>query len=288
MDMAESEARRTERLLLSIPIRVFGFDKGTGEFAEDTHTVVVNRNGARIALKHRVSPEDTIRIVNLETYSEADFRVVGLIRSADSDATEWGVECNEPGRNIWAIDFPPPLETQGAEAGALLECRDCHKQGFWPLSLVEVEVMESTGQVMRECKHCGKMTYWWSVDVHRRPQEAPAPEPAPEPPPSPPPSPATPAAAAKRTVERRKEKRLVVKLPILVRSKTGLTEITRTDNVSRGGAGVNLAMDLAVGEVVTVVCPYTAGASNIEQWAEVRHRAAFALAEKRRYGFRYL
>ena len=127
--MDQSEQRRTERLLLTIPIRVIGLDMGGEDFTEDTHTIVVNHAGARIALQHRVAADDSIRIINLENYNEADFRIVGPTRLAGSEVAEWGVECSEPGRNIWGIELPPPLTQQGSDAGALLECRACHAQG---------------------------------------------------------------------------------------------------------------------------------------------------------------
>ena len=71
------EKRNTERILLTIPIRVSAFGGSDGGFSEETYTVEINRDGARIALKHRVEPGDTLRIANMENLREADFRVVG-------------------------------------------------------------------------------------------------------------------------------------------------------------------------------------------------------------------
>jgi len=85
-----------------------GFDPRTGTFTEDTHPVMLNRTGALIRLKHRVAPDDTVRIVNLESYAEADFRVVGLARTEAGEIFQWGVECLELERNIWGIEFPAP------------------------------------------------------------------------------------------------------------------------------------------------------------------------------------
>lgn len=74
------EKRNTERILLTIPIRVTAFGGSAGGFSEETYTVEINRAGARIALGHRVETGDTLRIVNLENGREADFRVVGPSR----------------------------------------------------------------------------------------------------------------------------------------------------------------------------------------------------------------
>ena len=276
--MAEAEQRRTERIQLRIPIRVVAFSEATGEFSEDTHTLVVNRAGARIALNRNVMADDVVRIINLENYREADFRVVGPLRLADAPVAEWGVECVETDRNVWGIDFPPPLASE-AEAAALLECRACHSQGLWPVTLMEVEVLDSTGVVTRACDACGKTTYWTYADATRRPREL---------------SPSDPVAPPKREVkvkeqvEKRAEKRLALKLPILVRNQKGVEEIAKTENVSKHGVAVSLAIEIAVGETVDIVCPYTRGGEKIWQKAETRQRGALPFGGMRLYGFHYI
>jgi hypothetical protein len=277
--MSQTEQRQTERLLLTIPIRVIGFETAAGQFSEDTHTIVVNRAGARIALKHRVTPEDTLRIINLENYSEADFRVVGPTRLEGAAVTEWGVECLDEGRNIWGIDLPPPLPHEGREAGVLLECRVCRTRAFRPVSLMEIEVLDSTGIIRHSCSQCGKPTHWTHADVTRRPRGLSPPASAFSPPPP---------VARKEEAEKRTSRRLGMKMPILVKARWGEQESAKTENVSKGGVAVSLAIELAVGDILTIVCPYTPGAQNIEQKAEVRRRATYSFGGKRLYGLRYV
>jgi PilZ domain len=277
--MAEPERRTTERLALRIPIRVVGFGTADGDFTEDTETRVVNQGGARIALKHHVAADDTVRIVNLETHSEAEFRVVGPTRLEGDEVSEWGVECTESGHNLWGIELPPPLAREGKDAGALLECRACHSQGFWPLTLMEVEVLDSTGEINRSCTQCSKTTYWTYADVTRRPREFSASEAL---------APKPRGAEVKKFVERRKFKRMMLKLPIFVRNKKGEEEISKTDNVSRGGVAVPLAMELELGEIVSVECPYTSEIPDILQKAEVRYRGTFPFDGRRLYGLMYI
>lgn len=277
--MEPEEQRRTERVMMTIPIRVAGFNTLEGDFSEDTHTLVVNQGGARIVLKHRVEADDVVRVVNLENYSEADFRVVGPTRLPGGEVAEWGVECVEVGRNIWGFELSAPLATEGAEAGALLECRACRAQGFWPVTLMEVEVLNSTGIVNRQCNACKKTTYWTYADTTRRPREFAPDEPV---------APAPREAEIKKKMEKRGEKRMGMKLPILVKNSRGEEETTKTENVSKGGFAVSLAMDLNVGDLVSVVCPYTPGSQDIPQKAEVRRRATFPFGGRRLYGMRYL
>jgi hypothetical protein len=276
--MDQPEQKPTERPLRSFPIRVVGFNTASGDFTEDTHTIAINQAGARLALQHRVAADDTIRIVNLENYSEAEFRVVGPTRLAGAEAAEWGVECLEGSRNIWGIELPPPLSAAQAGAGALLECRACHAQGMWPVTSMEVEVLDSTGLINRQCNQCAKITYWTYADTSRRPREFSPSEPV---------EPAPREADIQRKLEKRREKRMGMVLTIMVRNQKGEQEITKTDNISKGGIAVSLVMDLEVGDTLSIVCPYTPGSQDIPQKGEVRRRATFPFGGKRLYGIAY-
>lgn len=273
--MGEAHQRRSERILLTIPIVVMGVDPDAGQFSEETHTIVVNREGARVTLKHRVIPEDTIHIINLENFVEADFRVVGPISVAEGAVPEWGVECLKEGVNIWGIEFSHSLPAERDQVCALLECRACLKKFFWPVTFMEVVVLDSTGVIQSFCDHCGKQTYWTYANGSNRRKEF---------------SPSDPVAPPPRTPqrpERRTNTRLLIKLPILVRNHKGEEAIARTENVSRLDLAVSLGMKLSEGEPVTVICPYEVGSRNIERKAEVRRRAFFSFGKNKLYGLRY-
>ena len=274
------ERRNTERILLKFPIRVSAFGGSAGTFSEETYTVEVNRAGARIALKHRVAPNDTIRIVNLENLREADFRVVGPCRLEGGGFGDWGVECLEPDRNLWEIKFSPPLETHTNPAGALLKCGECGTQSFCALRDWEFQILES-GPLQRFCQECGAPTAWQHADVNHRVGDVHPLE-----------TPATAAAAAPLPpgtwAHKRVFKRLALKLPILVRDQNGGQEIAKTENLSKGGLAVCLGLRLEVGDVVTVCCPYSEGGQNLEQKAEVRSRVTFFIGERWIYGLCYI
>jgi PilZ domain len=275
--MSSAERRGSERLVLAIPIRVIGFDAFSGEFSEETETRVVNQGGACIVLDHRLNAGDAIHIINLKSYSEADFRVVGPTQ-AEGNRLELGVECIDVGRNIWGMDFATLPGAPKGEAAAVLECRGCKQQANWPVTLMESEVLGATGQIVRECNQCGKRTYWVYADPSRRPRKF-----APSEPTAPPPR----AEEVLKNTEKRTEKRLGMRLSVRVRSQNGEAEISKTDNVSKKGFGASLTMDLYVGDIVFVMCPYTGG-QDIEQKAEVRRRPTFEFGGRRTYGFRYI
>ena len=205
------EMRNTERILLTIPIRVTAFGGSEGGFSEETYTVEVNRDGARIALRHRVATGDTLRIANLENLREADFRIVGRSRLEENGVSDWGVACLDADRNIWDIQFSSPLKAATNESGALLKCGDCGAESFAALRDWEVKSLDA-GSLQRFCEKCGGPTNWQYADGHGgiengRPSQ---------------PQPATTAAKAPLSwVSKRAFKRLAMKLPILVRDQGG-------------------------------------------------------------------
>lgn len=270
--MGTAEHRRSERIMLSLPILVAGLDPAGQEFTEETRTLVVNREGALILLQHALAPEETIRIINLQNDAAANFRVVGPTRLATPQGTEWGVECLKEGMNIWGIDFSTRSE-DASQACALLECLACKSRFFWPVTLMESEVLTSTGIIQNLCDHCRRTTSWAFADVNRRPRQ---------------PSMGTAPAITSPFEERREVKRLVVRLPVLVKNARGESETAKSENLSQGNLAVALAMVFAVGDLVTVVCPYTQTGRNLERTAKIVRREALAGQSKMLYGMRYV
>lgn len=304
----QSGLRRTERIMLEIPIRVFSFGASVDDFSEDTRTLMVNWNGALIRLKHRLVPNETVRIINLENLREDDFRVVGLSRQEGDSFSEWGVECLDKKRTLWEIDFPPPMDDSESEGGALLQCSLCGKESFLVLSLTEVDILGSSGVIEKLCEKCGELTPWiYGADVRVAKNIDPPSKELPVAPVMVMPlldsgevgniihptisatlPPAVLPPKWDRKTERRVFRRLTLKLPIQVRNCAGEIEIGRTENVSKGGMGVGLTLGLALGEYVTVVCPYSGVGNQIEQKAEVRRRISLYGGQKWFYGLRYV
>jgi len=271
--------RRTERIMLEIPVRVLCFGGSVPQFSEDTHTIFVNRDGALIGLKHPIGPDETVRIINLENLREADFRVIGSVRFERGNVTEWGMECLDRDRTLWEIDFPPPIGPGGEKASGLLECEGCKKQALRVLTLTEVSMLDSVGRLEQLCDHCGELTTWIYADVERRPKAVP---------PSGKVAPAPLLEEWDGKRERRLHKRVALKLPALIRNREGEADIVKTEDVSKGGISVCLQMRLGVGDVVTAVCPYTGGGQEIWQKAEVRRRIPLYSGNKWLYGLRYV
>ena len=98
--------RRSKRLGLSVPVRVYGKD-GSGEaFRELTRTISVDANGASLALVATVQEGQTILVENTKTREEQECRVVH-VGSAPDGKWEVGVAFAHIAVDFWSISFPP-------------------------------------------------------------------------------------------------------------------------------------------------------------------------------------
>jgi len=199
------------------------------------------------------------------------------------DFSCWGVECLDKGRTFWEIDFPPPLDPTGSAAGALLECLGCGKQGLLVLNLVELDLLEASDTLQKLCDKCGQLSTWSYADLTRRPKEMP---------PRPTGDTAQPPASQKvgkcdGKAERRFNKRMALKLRAMVRNSKGQQEVAKTENLSKGGLAIILMMEMSLGEIVSVICPYSGGMNEFERKAEIRYRAPHFAGQNWFYGLRY-
>jgi len=89
--LAGNRERRTPRIAIELPIRVFATDFKGKDFVEDSTTVAVNLHGARIRLGRELIPEQEIRILSGKTGREGVFRVVGRAGDSENRSSFWGV-----------------------------------------------------------------------------------------------------------------------------------------------------------------------------------------------------
>lgn len=275
--LREIEHRRSERLLLTVPIRVEGVDRNGEKFAEDTRTIIINRQGARIHLKRAIAAGATLLVTTLLGHGTAKFRVVGPTQPITGEGGEWGIECLEENANVWGIGFPPPKREEGM-CTALIECRKCHSAKLMHLSMVEHDVLGTSGLLVKECEECGGSTSW-SYSEPSTGIEADEP------------GASLPSAETLEVQEgganRRVHNRVALQLPIRVRSYYGTEEFTRTENVSR--SGVCFASDKAyeVGEFLLITCPYEKAGHNIEVRGRVVRRLEMQGTGRKIYGISY-
>jgi hypothetical protein len=269
--------RRSERVLLRIPIEVKGTGADGKPFTEKTFTLVVNGDGARISLKAKLRRDDRLTITNLQTKISCPFRVVE--RTSDllgEGPPEWGVECLEPEVNFWGIAFPKkaagPVKQEWIDA--LLECSRCQFRELAQLALEQYRALVSQSSLTRDCAKCGVETEWGFGFVEAGPEEAIPTQPAPsaEPP------------SSGEGAERRRAKRVTVKLPVRIRLEDGREEIARTENLSK--TGVCFASDIVMreGDVVQLTVGYTPGGNEAAIPARVVWRRGIEGSNRALYG----
>src|SRR6266567_7466803 len=155
--------RRTPRLALELPIRIFATDlKGKG-FVEDSTTVAINLHGARIRLGRDLIPEQEIRILNGKTGREGIFRVVGKSGKSETRISFWGVECTNPGENIWGVNFPRLGPQDQNLVRAMLQCPVCRVREQVFLDEPLLSTVATHGGLLRGCLACGQTGQWKQV-----------------------------------------------------------------------------------------------------------------------------
>lgn len=271
--------RRTERVLLRIPIEVKGKGADGRPFSEKTFTLVLNRNGARISLQHGLRKGDQVSITNLQTKVSCPFRVVERTTDMIGEGPpEWGVECLEPEVDFWGINFPkkaPGLRPDEL-IDALLECSKCQARELAQLKLEEYRTLISQSSITRNCAKCGIQTAWGFGFVEAGPEET-----IPSPP-----APSAEASSSEELAERRRAKRVTVKLPVRLRLEDGREEIARTENLSK--TGVCFASDLLMkeGEILRLTVGYAPGSNEAEISARVVWRRSIEGSGRALYGVR--
>jgi hypothetical protein len=98
--------RRSQRVLMQVPVRVRGADSQGKEFEEEAETLAINAHGALILINARVMSGSKLRMQHKRTLEEQECHVVflGPVRAGKS---EIGLEFSEPRPDFWRVAFPP-------------------------------------------------------------------------------------------------------------------------------------------------------------------------------------
>jgi hypothetical protein len=78
ISMATFGKRRSERVLLDVPLFIEGKAEGTQDFKEETFTLTVSAHGALIVLAAKVTLGQTIRLTNLKNKDQHEATVAFL------------------------------------------------------------------------------------------------------------------------------------------------------------------------------------------------------------------
>ncbi len=98
--------RRSQRVLLSVSLRVLGKNAGGAVFEELTETMAISAHGALILLSKAVSKGHALTLFNLRTKAATECIVVHLGES-QGQHVKIGVEFLLPSPGFWHVNFPP-------------------------------------------------------------------------------------------------------------------------------------------------------------------------------------
>jgi hypothetical protein len=125
--------RRSQRILLSVPVVVSGKHANGVPFSEDTTTMVVNAHGALILLREPVIVGELLTVTHVVTGEELDCTVKD-IEPGQHKMAEIGIEFAHPNPRFWRVSFPPVGWTPHSP-----EAKRFAKQGAPPANPPEVK-----------------------------------------------------------------------------------------------------------------------------------------------------
>jgi hypothetical protein len=98
--------RRSQRVLMHVPLRLRGVDTQGQNFEEFTETLAINAHGGLVLLAARVISGSVIHMRHSKTEEEQECHVVflGPVRSGKA---EIGLEFTVPRPTFWRVAFPP-------------------------------------------------------------------------------------------------------------------------------------------------------------------------------------
>jgi len=98
--------RRSQRVLVTIPVRVSGQTGHGSPFEEETHTRAISAHGALIVLSNQVHRGQRLSLSNLQTKAALEC-VVAHIDRHQRNHPQVGVEFTLPNPVFWHVAFPP-------------------------------------------------------------------------------------------------------------------------------------------------------------------------------------
>lgn len=98
--------RRSQRVLMQVPLRLRGVDTQGQNFEEFTETLAINAHGGLVLLAARVTSGSVIQMRHNKTEEEQECHVVflGPVRSGKAEV---GLEFTVPRPTFWRVAFPP-------------------------------------------------------------------------------------------------------------------------------------------------------------------------------------
>lgn len=99
--------RRSQRVVLRVPVVAYRPHRLGTPFSEGTHTLVVNAHGALINLQSKVAAHEKLFLKHGFSGEEEECRVVFTCGNSRIGPTEVAIEFRQASPNFWHLAFPP-------------------------------------------------------------------------------------------------------------------------------------------------------------------------------------
>ena len=276
--MKTENQRRSDRVIIKMPVRVTAVNVTGQKFSEEGHTLTISRHGATIALNQNLTPGLPVTIRPFMSERESGAVVLGQM-GGQSDVHIYGIALQEPDVNLWGIQFPPLAESEEGLVRLLLECSACKTREVVHLNELETEVFEGNQSLPRSCVECGAWTVWLQTPVelptgHSGGRSKTVLEAS--------------VALVSRARNRRKHVRVHVKMKACIRHPGFEEEIVEVQDVSRGGFSFASSKKYIEGSRIEVALPYSGGKANIFVAARISRARDNPGKELTQYGAQYL
>jgi len=157
----ETNRRQSDRVTLTLPIRVSYVRAQGKEFLEEGQTIDISRQGATIKVDRDLFAGEIIKIQRLDGVGkEAMARVVGRV-AGGSEGYVFGVTMLDPALvNPLGVVFPTVASMHKAVLRALLRCVVCDRMEVSYLNEFDADLFLYHHYISRICENCGGWTTW--------------------------------------------------------------------------------------------------------------------------------
>jgi hypothetical protein len=159
LPVLERNQRESDRVFLSLHIRVSSSAEHGKDLWEEGRTVDVSRRGGAIMVDLELHAGQNIKIQRVGSGKECMARVVSRL-AGWSDARVFGVALLDPAANFWDIAFPAAPDPEKAVLRALLRCIACSRLEVTYLTEFEADLFLRHHCISRICANCGGWTTW--------------------------------------------------------------------------------------------------------------------------------
>lgn len=277
--MAETAKRRSDRVLITLPVSI-SYRKAEGRpLWEDASTVTVSEHGAAIATKRVLNPGQEIMIRRFRESAprEAACKVIGRT-GTQGELNIFSVTFLKNEVGFWDIYFPPIDANPEVAGRALLNCKTCGTRKIVHLSPVDLKAFGDNRQVSMPCDKCKKSTIWVAAQgdtaKHLDLMPANADRLAPTP--------------SSRGENRRRHRRVAAEVAVCIRESGLDDDMAVTSDISRSGLCFISSRRHQAGAYIQVAVPYSPTAANIFVEARVMHVSAVPSESRYRHGIMYL